>query len=267
MPFTLSHPAAVIPLRRLGVFSALITGSMMPDSLYFMPFGSTHESYGHTLAGLFLYCLPVGIAFLWIYHSFLKLPFIAFFPPRQQGKLLAVAQGFRFAPLPRFVAIAASVLVGAATHVTWDAFTHQSGWGAQLFPALREPVIIPPHFGFYLTELLQLASSAFGLAVILISYWRWQRTAEGVPAKVHLPAFARATLLIIFCGVAIAPAVARFSTNPEFWSHAKRQWLGLSVVDGIKIACLEMLVFSVIWHLAFGDRQIDATPESHSSSL
>src|SRR3954470_12772459 len=168
MPFTLSHPAAVIPLRRLGVFSAMVIGSMMPDSLYFMPFGSTHESYGHSLAGLFFYCLPAGVALLWIYHSFLKLPFIAFFPASQQGKLLAAAQGFRFAPLSRFLAIAASVLLGAASHVAWDAFTHQSGWGAQLFPVLRKSVVIPPHFGFFVTELLQLASSLFGLVIIVI---------------------------------------------------------------------------------------------------
>ena len=45
MPFTLAHPAAVIPLcgilRRASVPSALIIGSMAPDLVYFVPLGST----------------------------------------------------------------------------------------------------------------------------------------------------------------------------------------------------------------------------------
>ena len=52
MPFTLSHPAAVIPLRRWGIFSALIIGSIMPDSVYFLPFMDEHDRFAHTLPGI-----------------------------------------------------------------------------------------------------------------------------------------------------------------------------------------------------------------------
>src|SRR6185437_5307110 len=122
MPFTLSHPAAVIPIRKFGVLSALVIGSMMPDTLYFMPFVGAHDWYGHTLPGIFFYCLPAGLAFLWLFHAFLKGPLISLFPEVEQRKLQAASAGFRFFPMRRLVALAFSILLGAASHVTWDAF-------------------------------------------------------------------------------------------------------------------------------------------------
>src|SRR5947209_1700166 len=107
MPFTLSHPAAVMPIRNYGVLSALVAGSMMPDSLYFIPNGQ-HESYGHTLPGLFFYCLPVGIVLLWFFHRFLKKPLISLFPRNQHAKLLAASPDFHLWPASRLVAVAAS---------------------------------------------------------------------------------------------------------------------------------------------------------------
>src|SRR2546421_4037993 len=117
MPFTLSHPAAVIPLRRWGVFSALVIGSMMPDTVYFLPFFSEHDRYGHTLPGIFFYCLPAGVALLWLFHTLLKKPLISLFPRAQQGALLAASPDFRFTPLSRFALIVWSLLLGALTHI------------------------------------------------------------------------------------------------------------------------------------------------------
>jgi len=64
MPFTLSHVAAVLPLRRLcgpDRFAALAIGSMTPDLPYFLP--GLRESWplpSHDLISLPLFCLPVG---------------------------------------------------------------------------------------------------------------------------------------------------------------------------------------------------------------
>ena len=264
MPFTFSHPAAIIPVRRFGVLSALVIGSMMPDTLYFMPFGSVHESYGHTLPGIFFYCVPAGLFLLWIFHAFLKLPLIALFPANQQGKLLAASREFSFTPGSRFFLIALSVCAGAATHVIWDAFTHTGSPVAQYFPILRRFVMRPPHF-FYVAELLQWISSVFGLAVIALFYWRWLKTADDLPVRVHLSSPARVFLLVLFFVGAVVPSIVRFTANTEFWLSYKRGFIGRGVMDGIKIACVELLIFSVIWHLAVGTHQTDATPASHSS--
>src|SRR5882757_2416325 len=102
MPFTLSHPAAVIPIRRYGILSALVVGSLAPDILYFIPRVHHSGAYGHTLPGLFFFCLPLGLAALWLFHTFLKRPLISLFPASHQMRLLPAAEGFSFFPLGRF---------------------------------------------------------------------------------------------------------------------------------------------------------------------
>ena len=59
MPFTGSHPAAVLPLMRWGLMpSALVIGSMVPDLPYFLPvpdLGNTHSLIGlqdHKMGGV-----------------------------------------------------------------------------------------------------------------------------------------------------------------------------------------------------------------------
>ena len=56
MPLTIAHPAAVIPLARhmkkYGIFSALIIGSLMHDLSYFRFLPITREQT-HSLAGMF----------------------------------------------------------------------------------------------------------------------------------------------------------------------------------------------------------------------
>ena len=64
MPFTLSHPLAVVPLRRWCParlnFAALVIGSMSPDFGYFIgQFDAA--AFAHTIPGLFTVCLPTGV--------------------------------------------------------------------------------------------------------------------------------------------------------------------------------------------------------------
>jgi hypothetical protein len=263
MPFTLSHPAAVIPIRRYGVFSALVIGSMMPDTLYFMPRVESHETYGHTLSGLFLYCMPAGLALLWLFHAFLKRPLMSLFPESQQRKLQAVAPDFRFFPPKRFAALAISVLIGAASHITWDAVTHANQFGAQIFPSLRHVVRVPPHSYFVIADLLQLGSSVVGLAVLFLYYSRWLRTAQQREVQVHLPASVRGMLLVAFAAGTVAPTIARLLLNPVFWNF-KRVLLSYAAMVGIKVMCVEVLIFCVAWHLFFGGRN-DQSPMRYSS--
>ncbi len=264
MPFTLSHPAAVIPIRKFGVLSALVIGSMMPDSLYFMPGVGRHDWYGHTPAGLVIYCLPVGLLFLWLFHAFLKGPLISLFPEVQQRKLYAASPRFVFSPGKRFLLLAFSMLLGAASHVTWDAFTHSSQAGARMFPVLRRVIFIPGHSPFVLADLLQLVSSVIGLAVIFFYYLRWQRHAEESDVKIHLPAWARVMLVLFFAAGAIAPVSRWLWLNPALW-NVKRVVLGYAAIAGIKVMCFEILIFCVAWHIVFAKRD-NTSPMRHSTN-
>ncbi|MEU5265268.1 DUF4184 family protein [Amycolatopsis sp. NPDC021455] len=170
MPFTLSHPAAVLPLaRRPLVPSALVAGSVAPDVFWFVPapeglnLSQTHEF----TAVLWLDPL-IALALLAVFHVLLKRP------------LLALAPAPLAARLPRHFSwrrpgwIALSLVIGAASHVGWDAFTHESDGPA----FLRIPIVTGVDVG----RLIQLISTLAGAAVLAWWLWRWYRTAPTAPA-------------------------------------------------------------------------------------
>ena len=67
MPFTLSHPAAVLPLRTRAPalpFTALVIGSMTPDAEYYLPFEPFPRRLTHAFVGVPTVDLVLGIAML-----------------------------------------------------------------------------------------------------------------------------------------------------------------------------------------------------------
>jgi hypothetical protein len=65
---------------------------------------------------------------------------IALLPAAWQGRVHAFVRGPELraerpmALAPRFYAPA---VIGASTHVVWDAFTHHDRWGTELLPVLK----------------------------------------------------------------------------------------------------------------------------------
>ena len=113
LPFTLAHPAAVLPLRRILVFSALVVGSMAPDFHYFLGL-RPHDHFSHSIRGAFIFCLPVGLAVLWLFQHVMKLPLISLAPERHQERLARFAAAFRWGPASRFALIESVNLVTRA---------------------------------------------------------------------------------------------------------------------------------------------------------
>jgi hypothetical protein len=162
MPATFpSHAAAVLPLKLWcpsrfdGV--ALAVGSMAPDLLYaLVGFGSWPET--HTVAGLFWWGLPVTVVLSWGVRW--AAPVIAaHLPPwpaqlalRDYGVLGSVRHPFRVTVL--------SALLGAASHVVWDGFTHDPaghGWAVALLPGLRDWYVLAQYLSTVVGGLVALA--------------------------------------------------------------------------------------------------------------
>ena len=94
MPFTLAHPAIMIPLqtrasRYQGLLSALIIGSMIPDFNYFLPLGVTRFE-SHTWFALLWFSLPLGLVFYLIYHSLLAPVVYSFLPGKFQRRIPSI---------------------------------------------------------------------------------------------------------------------------------------------------------------------------------
>lgn len=171
MPFTLSHAAAAAPLARYGfVLSALVIGSFSPDFIYFMRL-SPIGHFTHTIPGVFLFCLPSGLAVLWIYHWLLKDPLADLLPDPLGRSLLE--QPFEFLPLRRLAALAISITTGAFTHLAWDSFTHEDSVALRFLPFLEMNVMDLGFEWVPLTRILHHAGSLIGLVWIAFQAKRW----------------------------------------------------------------------------------------------
>ncbi|MFJ8627691.1 DUF4184 family protein [Kitasatospora sp. NPDC093550] len=220
MPFTLSHPAAVLPLlRRAGergplVASALVAGSMAPDVPFFAEslLPGVYGQGGLTHAWWAVPTLDVAIAGALVagWHGLLRGPLVALLPERWAGgaEALTVRRGGGRtvggeAADGRADAVwfAVSAAIGAATHVGWDAFTHGGRLGVRLLPVLDRSVA-----GVPLYEALQYGSSA--LALVALGGWadRAVRAVEPVRPAVGLPPRARRAALAVL-GAATAAGV------------------------------------------------------------
>ncbi|WP_052443245.1 DUF4184 family protein, partial [Streptacidiphilus neutrinimicus] len=198
MPFTFSHPAAVLPLLRAGrgrgplVASGLVAGSLAPDLPFFLDSplpGSyglgrfTHRAWAVPTLDV---ALAAGLAVAW--HQVLREPAVALLPRELAGKVDALTaparkpQDLRAADAAWF---AASAAVGAFTHVGWDAFTHHGRWGERHCPSLGHRI----GGGMPVYQALQWASSVAGLAVLGVAA---RRTLAAVPPAPTPPSRGRA---------------------------------------------------------------------------
>ena len=188
MPFTISHVAAVLPfhrtLRRQGYFSAAIVGSMVPDLGFLLPL-HLPRSATHTTAALFTFCLPLGLAAYWLFQLLIKPAWCAVLPGRWRARLRAEHPAARIGNWRVWLGASVAVLVGAVTHLVWDGFTHEDGRGVRMFPFLDDAGPDLQGHSLPFLQWLQLASSVFGLVVVLVAAWKWSRGhgSAGPPAQ------------------------------------------------------------------------------------
>ena len=173
MPFTVSHAAAVLPLQRLGLpLTALMIGSMAPDFGYFFSPDASRQ-LTHSVAGLFIFALPFGLAVWLFYVALLEKATITLLSDRWHTRF---AHTDRVTPV-LIVRACIAILIGAVTHLVWDDFTHRFTWSSRHFPFLLEPV---PGFGWLpVYHFLHGLSSVVGLVIL----WIWAHGLHRQPAR------------------------------------------------------------------------------------
>ncbi len=170
MPFTLSHPAAVLVFRKTKLpISALMLGAMTPDMSYFF---LEKSEIGHTIPGLFVFCLPMGIIMYFLFHYFLKYPILDLFPDRHSAFLNSFVKNPELNSLKKIGLLLAALLVGATTHLAWDSCTHYNGWLVLHANWMQTLLFKNSFFAFKLYRFFQHLSTLIGGAVLLYFYWR-----------------------------------------------------------------------------------------------
>jgi membrane-bound metal-dependent hydrolase YbcI (DUF457 family) len=162
----------------------LVVGTLAPDFEYFLRFGPS-SGFGHTLLGALVLTLPLALIFLWLFHRYVKAPLASIFPQSLERRLASYLGSFRFFGLSRFGLIVISILVGIATHLLWDSFTHGGMWLYQHWSFLRGSSTVPILGSIQTTTLLQHCSTILGFGALTVWFLYWYRTA---PVSDQLPA-------------------------------------------------------------------------------
>ncbi|BEP14939.1 DUF4184 family protein [Acidothermaceae bacterium B102] len=236
MPFTGSHPAAVLPLLGVGLpASALVIGSTSQDIPYYFPF-NTATWPTHSWLGMFTIDPLLGLAAWLVWHGLLSAPALAYAPAGLRGRLTQVDIGLHGRHSVRAFGLAvAALFVGGVTHIFWDEFTHPRRWGTHHIPALTE------HFGgLQGYRWSQYGSGLFGASVIAIWLFRWWRRTS--PQVVGHQAARWPWLTLV--GVAAVAGVVAAVTSPSVQQAA---FNGATTGGGTAAALA--VVLAAGWHL------------------
>jgi hypothetical protein len=254
MPFTLAHPAAVLPLPRIlrkwAVPSALVIGSMSPDFAFFLPIGVTRTG-SHSLAGIFWFCLPVGLASYLTFHLLLKHPLLSLLPD-WVGRRLSYIVGTTLLPNVSWLAVTVSLIIGTLTHLVWDSFTHPGAPGVEAIPFLRMDVFVIDTYHAYVYKLLQYFSSGFGILILGIWGILWLRkTPLGAEPAVPMSGAERiksATAILAIPFISGLVTAATYFPRP-FTVRGVELLLGMGAISVFSALGLALIVFASCWHL------------------
>lgn len=173
MPFTPSHAVVALPFVRTPLVPAAIAiGAMTPDLPLFVRGTLWDYSFTHTFANV-LWTSVLAFALFLLWRVVLRPGVRELSPARLARRLPPEWDEHGTAALKTAVGggrsrvypllLAASLIIGVLSHITWDLFTHEGRWGLRLLPALES--MWGPLPGY---KWLQHGSSVVGLAIIVV---------------------------------------------------------------------------------------------------
>jgi hypothetical protein len=266
VPFTASHPAAVLPLLRRGrwVTAGLVSGSVGPDLPSFVPLGLGHDQT-HPLGAILWPDAPLAVAVLVAWWVLLR-PGLAPLWPAAAAR--CGPSGWRGAPVRdrRRLAgwlgwLAASILLGLATHLVWDSATHSDGVLVQRWAPLHGWWA-----GHHVFDWLQALSSVVGL-VIVVSYLcrEWRRRPAARAAGEPLARRVRAAVLGATTVVVLAVGALEWrSLTAEHEGHLGL-WSGTTKAGGAALVAA-LATWSVVWVTRTAVRRRVGDPHSRAGA-
>ncbi|WP_067828115.1 DUF4184 family protein [Nocardia inohanensis] len=240
MPFTLAHPAAVLPLRRYLWLPALVAGALAPDVLYYVPVSIPVPT--HSLAGTMTSDPVIGLLLLALLR-FVAEPLTALAPEgwrRRTGEL-----EWRFRQLPRAVL---SVVAGAGTHVLWDSFVQRDGAMVTHWAWLRGTVI-EPHRVY---NVLGYVSSVGGMLALALATAGWYRR---TPPGAARPGLARTPRAWVLTGTTVFVAFGVTHALTAYVQPSGYDLVRAALVGAIRWGAVALAIYTCAWHV--GARRAD----------
>ena len=230
------------------VSSALVIGTLAPDFEYLVKLDA-HGRVAHTFPGVFVVTLPLALIVLWIFHRFVKVPVVRLLPDGVQRRLSNHLGDFSFVGPSRFLLIVVSILLGIATHILWDSFTHRGTWLYARWPLMRQMFHLPLEGTVPLYKALQHGSSVLGVGVVLIWLVLWYRRSEATAPTSGSPGMTMAKRVAVLAGLIV---VACLGVIVRRFLGLERPIVNFASRNFIVQACVTMLAL-VWWQLvAYG---------------
>jgi hypothetical protein len=172
MPFTLSHPALVLPLnllpKRWFSMTGLVIGSLAPDLQAFFT-TEAGKTQTHTWWGILWFCIPVSIVLSFLYHLSVREMLITHLPRFFQLKYIRYKDLDWVSTFKKnWFVIIISIVIGAASHLFWDSFSHFEGFFIKGNSSLQGNAQVGRH-SVEIPFLIQYLNSGIGLLIVLIA--------------------------------------------------------------------------------------------------
>jgi hypothetical protein len=203
MPFTLSHAALVLPVtylpKKAYSLTGLVIGSFVPDFESFLRM-KDYSIYSHTWLGLFWFDLPLAFMLAYIFHSVIRNALLENLP-RSIFIRFSEAKKFNWNEYLKknWIIVIISILLGAASHLFWDSFTHRYGYFATHISFLNESVtffgIRNRFFNFF-----QYICSLLGGLILIYSIFRLPKDEQAMQNSDRIYWFYIAFICLIVFG-------------------------------------------------------------------
>jgi hypothetical protein len=237
VPLTLSHPAAVLPLRGLGLpVTALVVGSMVPDLPLFLRWPYGYETT-HSLAGVVAVDPILAMLMLLLWLGVVRDVLLELSPEILRSRLVPHVQW----PPRRWLLAPVAAAVGALTHVAWDAFTHPGRWGADHIGWLRVE-----HNGLAGVKWAQYVSGVVGLAIVCWSIYAYLRALSAVRSPGPRSPWAAS----VTAGIVVLGVIAGFVSAVVYAPSGLHAMAFNSVANSIVVVVVVTIVCCASWRAA-----------------
>jgi hypothetical protein len=196
---------------------------------------------------MFVLDLPLALLVLWLFHRYAKEPLWEWMPRSFRERVRLGPRALQVKTAGRSALVAISILVGEATHIIWDSFTHRSFWPYRHLRFLHWRLALPlGSIACY--QLLQYASSIIGSLVILIWFLRLPRNAYAILPEQKQNSRASELTVFVLASAALAAGLVRACLGVGVPDSAARveEFVVQALLAVISVFWLELVVYGIV---------------------
>lgn len=226
----------------------------MPDFEFFLRF-SSDRVIGHTIPGIFLFCLPVGLIVLFLFHKVIKKPLLSLLPQSHRHRISTVDTEFRFLPLKQLIRILIALFIGIGSHLFLDSLTHENSFFTTHIPLLSYSIWKTPFGSLRVYFLLQHMLSFLGFLLTVIWYIRWFKNvtdSRSQPSLLNRNQKSKILILIALLSLIVTSIVVpiiTFSGRNLYHTELYKTIISNTAVVSVSATLLVLLLYSICWQL------------------